>query len=37
MIEIAFLLRIYTLKKKYERNWAKYGRKMGILMSEDTH
>ena len=29
MIEIAFLLRIYTLKMKYERNSAKYGRKYG--------
>ena len=29
MIEIAFLLRIYLLKMKYEWNWAKYGRKYG--------
>ena len=27
MIEIAFLIRIYIPKNKYERNWAKYGRK----------
>ena len=29
MIDIAFLFRIYTLKKKYESYWAKYGRKNG--------
>ena len=28
-LKLLFLLRIYTLKKKCERNWANYGRKYG--------